>query len=131
MGKYLWCNLPVWCSCRTCINYSIQQGGATCCPRAKCNTKWIFMPATSQGRIKVVWGPWLKLTKGPFLYIWNCHQQGKIKWMNWSICINETKKLECKNEPSTNMDVTILTNSLIVISSLRFLLETWKHIDKF
>jgi len=25
MGNYLWCNLPVWCSCRTCINYS--KGG--------------------------------------------------------------------------------------------------------
>jgi len=22
-----------------------------------------------QGQIKVVWGPWLKLRKGPFLYI--------------------------------------------------------------
>jgi len=25
-----------------------------------------------QGWIKVVWGPWLKLRKGPFLYIGNC-----------------------------------------------------------
>jgi len=24
---------------------------------------------SSQGRIKVVWGPWLKLRNGPFLYI--------------------------------------------------------------
>jgi len=22
VGNYLWCNLPVWCSCRTCINYA-------------------------------------------------------------------------------------------------------------
>jgi len=48
IGNYLWCNLPVWCSCRTCINYSIRQGCATCGPWAKCNTtKWIFMPVTS------------------------------------------------------------------------------------
>ena len=48
IGNYLWCNLPVWCSCRACINYSVRQGCATCGPRAKCNTtKRIFMPATS------------------------------------------------------------------------------------
>jgi len=48
IGNYLWCNLPVSCGCRTCINYSIRQGCATCSPRAKCNTtKWIFMPVTS------------------------------------------------------------------------------------
>jgi len=48
IGNYLWCNLPVWCSCRTCINYSVRQGCATCGPRAECNTtKWIFMTATS------------------------------------------------------------------------------------
>jgi len=47
MGNYLWCNLPVWCSCRTCTNYSVRQGCATCGPRVKCNTtKWIFMPVT-------------------------------------------------------------------------------------
>jgi len=44
----LWCNSPVWCNCRTCINYSIQQWCATCSPRAKCNTtNWVFMPVTS------------------------------------------------------------------------------------
>jgi len=43
MRNYLWCNLPVWCSCRTCINYSIRQGCATCGPRAKCNTKSGFL----------------------------------------------------------------------------------------
>jgi len=48
IGHYLWCNLPVWCSCRTCINHGIRQGCATCGLRAKCNkTKWIFMPVTS------------------------------------------------------------------------------------
>jgi len=48
IGNYLWCNLPVWCSCRTYINCSIRQGCATCGLWAKCNTtKWIFMPVTS------------------------------------------------------------------------------------
>jgi len=36
LGIYLWCNLPAWCSCRTCINYSMRQECATCSPRAKC-----------------------------------------------------------------------------------------------
>jgi len=31
-----------------------------------------YLSTLVQGRIKVVWGPWLKLTKGPFLYIQNC-----------------------------------------------------------
>jgi len=54
IGNYLWCNLPVWCSCRTCINYSVRHGYATCGPRAKCNTtKWIFMPVTSTSRQSV------------------------------------------------------------------------------
>jgi len=48
IGNYLRCNLPVWCSCRTCIKYSMRQGCAICGSRAKCNaTKWISMPVTS------------------------------------------------------------------------------------
>jgi len=38
IGNYLWCNLPVWWSCHTCINCSVRQGCATCGPRDKCNT---------------------------------------------------------------------------------------------
>jgi len=34
IGNYLWCKLSVWCSCRTCINYSIRPGYATCGPNA-------------------------------------------------------------------------------------------------
>jgi len=48
IGNHLWSNLLVWCSCHTCINYSVRQGCVTWGPRAKCNTaKWIFVPVTS------------------------------------------------------------------------------------
>jgi len=30
IGNYSLCNLPVWCSCRICISYSIRQRCPTC-----------------------------------------------------------------------------------------------------
>jgi len=32
----------------------------------------LFLVRATQGRIQVVWGPWLKLEKGPFLHIYHC-----------------------------------------------------------
>ena len=44
-----------------------------------------------QGRIKIVWGPWLKLRKGSLsLYVW------KTEWTNWSTCIIETNEAWAK-----------------------------------
>jgi len=45
----------------------------------------------NQGRIKVVWGPWLKLRKGLLsIYIW------KPEWTNWSTSIIETNEAWAK-----------------------------------
>ena len=53
-----------------------------------------------------MWGPWLKLTKRPFVYE-TVVNRDKINERTEVFVLLKQKKLEQKNESSANMDVTI------------------------